>query len=227
MSWCVQCRTGLPRGARFCPQCGTRVSGSEFETAAPEIREDLQEVAVLFADIQGFTSMSERMDPEEVAFLINPLLSSLAGTVYKYSGYVDKFIGDAVMALFGAPVSQEDDAERAVRAGLAMLETIEHHNREESIALALRIGINLGEVEAAELDSEMQLEYADLGDTADLAARLQEVARPNTVLVSETIYERVKGNFVTKRVPPFDLEGISGQVLARRIMGPVESTATV
>jgi class 3 adenylate cyclase len=97
--------------------------------------------------------MSEVMDPEEVTLLLNPLLMSLGDAIYDYEGYVDKFMGDAVMGLFGAPLAHENDPERAVLAGLAMLEIIERHNEESDQSLLLRVGINIGTVVAAQLGS--------------------------------------------------------------------------
>ena len=113
----------------------------KFESVKSELQGDRREVVVLFADLSGFTAMSEKMDPEEVTLLMNRLLQSLADAVYAHEGYVDKFIGDAVMALFGAPLAHEDDPERAVLTGLAMQEVVARHNRTSDNQLALRVGV--------------------------------------------------------------------------------------
>ncbi|MCK5438709.1 MAG: AAA family ATPase, partial [Gemmatimonadetes bacterium] len=250
MKYCTECGTQLPARAKFCSECGTQVPlldspsetapaapaappgptlppglRSKFETARKELRGDRREVAVLFADIKGFTSMSEVMDPEEVTLLMNPLLMSLADAVYDYEGYVDKFMGDAVMALFGAPLAHENDPERAVLAGLGMLEIIERHSQSSDVPLALRVGINVGNVVAAQLGSEMRLQYTVLGDTVNVASRLETAAEPNTVLVSETVYQRISDRFVAEEVPPLTLKGVSEAVRAFRIVGYEESTA--
>ena len=149
MSLCIRCARPLPELARYCPVCGSEVAvespepqesaadrgvssalpfppglREKFDAVRSELRGERREVVVLFADLKGYTRMSERMDPEEVTLLMNRLLRELAGAVYEYEGYVDKFIGDAVMALFGAPLAHEDDPERGVLAGLRMLEIV-------------------------------------------------------------------------------------------------------
>jgi class 3 adenylate cyclase/tetratricopeptide (TPR) repeat protein len=173
---------------------------------------------VLFADLKGYTALSEKLDPEEVTLLMNALLQRLAGAVYDYEGYVDKFIGDAVMALFGAPLAHENDAERAVLAGLAMLDVMADHNASADTPLALRVGVHLGEVVAAHLGSEMQLQYTVLGDTVNVASRLESAAEPNTVLVSEAVQDRVQDRFEEIELPPLSLKGKSEPVRAFRIV---------
>lgn len=240
---CSGCGQPLPPTAKFCPECGarapllkTQAAAGARDTAAapsgvtlpPELRAkveaaraqlsgDRREVAVLFADLKGFTAMSERLDPEEVTLLMNVLLQSLSGAVYDYEGYVDKFIGDAIMALFGAPLAHENDPERAVLAGLAMLEVIVRHNETSEIPLAIRVGINLGEVVAAQLGSEMRQQYTVLGDTVNLASRLETAAEPNTILVSEAVYRRVADRFEAEELPPLTVKGKAEPVRAFRI----------
>ncbi|HUP00905.1 MAG TPA: adenylate/guanylate cyclase domain-containing protein [Gemmatimonadota bacterium] len=240
---CTGCGQPLPPTAKFCPECGARAplprTGMEAEVAAApagptlspglrskieaaraELSGDRREVAVLFADLKGFTAMSERLDPEEVTLLINRLLQSLAGAVYDYEGYVDKFIGDAIMALFGAPLAHENDPERAVLAGLAMLDVVARHNEAADVseALAIRVGINLGEVVAAQIGSEMRQQYTVLGDTVNVASRLENAAESNTVLVSEAVYARVADRFEAEELPPLDIRGKSEPVRAYRIL---------
>nr|MBA3584568.1 tetratricopeptide repeat protein [Gemmatimonadota bacterium] len=190
---------------------------SKIEAARAQLSGDRREVAVLFADLKGFTAMSERLDPEEVTLLMNVLLQALAGAVYDYEGYVDKFIGDAIMALFGAPLAHENDPERAVLAGLAMLGVIVRHNETAEIPLAIRVGINLGEVVAAQLGSEMRQQYTVLGDAVNLASRLETAAEPNTLLVSESVYRRVADRFEGEELPPLTVKGKAEPVRAFRI----------
>ncbi len=242
MSFCIECGAGLPAAAKFCPECGSRVPlpaesppeeapaavpppielppglRAKFEAARAQLRGDRREVVVLFADLKGYTALSEKLDPEEVTLLMNALLQRLAGAVYDYEGYVDKFIGDAVMALFGAPLAHENDAERAVLSGLAMLEVMADHNATAETPLALRVGIHLGEVVAAHLGSEMQLQYTVLGDTVNVASRLESAAEPNTILVSEAVQSRVEDRFEELELPPLSLKGKSEPVRAFRIV---------
>src|SRR5665213_1125821 len=134
---CSSCGSEVPDEARFCPSCGHPVS----------LRGDERRiVTVLFADLAGFTGLSEAMDPESVKNLVDRCFAALAGDVTSHGGRVDKVVGDAIIALFGAPVAHEDDAERAVRAGLQMQQTIRSLSREMPHALELRVGINTGEV---------------------------------------------------------------------------------
>ena len=196
----------------------------KFETVKAELQGDRREVVVLFADLSGFTAMSEKMDPESVTILMNRLLQSLANAVYEYEGYVDKFIGDAVMALFGAPLAHEDDPERAVLAALAMQDVVASHNQSHEIPLALRVGINVGEVVAAHLGTGGRMQYTVLGDTVNVASRLEGQAKLHKVLVSEPVYQRVDHRFDAVEVPPLTLKGKSEPVRAFEI-GAIRATA--
>src|SRR5437763_2225942 len=136
MLTCSSCGRENPDDSRFCNSCGAVLA------AAPESRrEERKVVTVLFADLVGFTSRAERMDPEDVRSLLAPYWHHLRDELERYGGTVEKFIGDAVMALFGAPVAHEDDPERAARAALAIRDWIE----QESEDLSVRVGVNTGE----------------------------------------------------------------------------------
>ena len=128
---CTACGSACEPDFAFCPRCGTARSpapvGADKAAAAPVVRSDGREadrrqVTVLFADLSGFTSLSERLDPEEVRAFQNALFATLAQAIERYDGFVEKFVGDAVMAVFGAPVAHEDDPQRALEAALQMLE---------------------------------------------------------------------------------------------------------
>src|ERR687895_1606369 len=148
-----------------CGSCGT-------ENPAEERRQ----VTVLFADLSGYTAVAERMDPEAVKALVDRALMRLGQEVERYGGTVDKYIGDNVMAIFGAPVAHEDDAERAVRAGLGMQAAMAEVNEglPDGVHFALRVGINTGEVLAGAVGEA----YTVVGDTVNVASRLQSAARP-------------------------------------------------
>lgn len=244
VSLCVRCAQPLPELARFCPLCGSEITvefpGSpvsviesavpsalplpaglreKFDAVRSELRGERREVVVLFADLKGYTRMSEKMDPEEVTILMNRLLRELAGAVYEYEGYVDKFIGDAVMALFGAPLAHEDDPERGALAGLRMLEIVRAYPDASQYDLALRVGIHVGEVIAAHMGSEMNLQYTVVGDTVNVASRLEGAAEPNSVLVSEAVWNRVRRTFEGTELPPLLLKGKSEPIRGWRIHG--------
>ncbi len=154
--------------------------------AGPEA--DRRQVTVLFADLTGFTALSERLDPEEVRAFQNALFESLARIIRRYDGFVEKFVGDAVMAVFGAPVAHEDDPQRALGAALEMLEESAALSRQWAARLgspvALHIGVHTGPVVAGSLGGPAGGAYAVTGDTVNTTARLLSAAPSGTALVS-------------------------------------------
>ena len=174
---CSSCGSEVPGGARFCPSCGHPVSFRGDERRV---------VTVLFADLAGFTGFSESMDPESVKNLVDGCFAALAGDVTSFGGRVDKVVGDAIIALFGAPVAHEDDAERAVRAGLQMQQTIRSMSEGTAQRLELRVGINTGEVLVGAIRAGG--DYTAMGDVVNVASRLQTMAQPGSVVVGETTY---------------------------------------
>src|SRR5918994_1778921 len=186
---CAACGTENPADAQFCMACGARLErrcGNCGGPAPPELErppEERRQVTVLFADLSGYTAVAERMDPEAVKALIDRALMRLGQEVERYGGMVDKYIGDNVMAIFGAPVAHEDDAERAVRAGLGMQAAMAEVNEglPPGEHMDLRVGVNTGEVLAGSVGQD----YTVIGDTVNVAARLQSAARPGSVTVGE------------------------------------------
>ncbi|HUP21097.1 MAG TPA: adenylate/guanylate cyclase domain-containing protein, partial [Gemmatimonadota bacterium] len=236
---CGDCGGALPPGAKFCPQCGAGVQAAadasevvetpavpavppelaeKYAEARAALRGDRREVVVLFADLSGYTTLSETMDPEEVSLLMHRLLGELAAVVHKYEGYVDKYIGDAVMALFGAPIAHENDAERAVLAALELLDAVERKNQETGRDLAIRVGLNLGDVVAAQIGAESRLQYTAMGDVVNVASRLEGRAETNTVLISESVHARIADRFETEEREPLDLKGRKEPVGAYRVV---------
>ena len=162
---CPTCGADTPPGARFCPSCGHALVS----------RQDERRVAtVLFADLVGFTRLSESADPEQVKNIVDRCFERLAAEIVTYGGQVDKVIGDALVAIFGAPVAHEDDAERAVRAGLRMQERLEQLNRDAGTDLRMRVGINTGEVLVGAIRAGG--DYTAMGDVVNTASRLQSIA---------------------------------------------------
>lgn len=170
-----------------------------------------KQVTVLFADISGFTALSERLDPEDVVTLTNEVLKELAEAVYQYEGYIDKFVGDAVMAVFGAPVAHEDDPERALRTGLAMRERIEGFNRRWIDRLGepldVHVGVNTGPVVAGNVGPDLRLSYTVMGDTVNTAARLVDVAAPGQILISRSTYRLAQEAFTFVVHDPISVKG--------------------
>ena len=150
--------------------------GTPTALPASSLEGERKLVTVMFADISGFTAMAETMDPEAVRDLMNGCFERLVPIVEKYGGTVDKFIGDEIMALFGAPVAHENDPERALRAALEMMEALEAFNVERSTDLGVHFGINTGLVIAGGIGTRERQEYSVMGDAVNLASRLEEVS---------------------------------------------------
>ena len=213
---CDSCGAVLPDGARFCMECGTAVSGAKAapEPARPEpatsepSRDERRTVTVLFADLSGYTSVAERLDPESVKRELERILGRLGEEVVRYGGYIDKFIGDNVMAIFGAPVAHGDDAARAVRAGLAMQAAMGELNaplaEQHGVTFRLCVGINTGEALAGRVGDS----YTVIGDTVNVAARLQAAAAPGSVTVGEGTYRATRDAIGFQALPePLTLKG--------------------
>jgi adenylate cyclase len=194
--------------------------------AAPEVRD----VTVLFADIVGFTSMAEKMTPDAVSLLLNDYLSRMTDVVFKYEGTLDKYIGDAIMAVFGAPLDMPDHACRAVRAALEMRERLEEYNaeRREGPLLRIRIGINSGKAVAGEIGSVNKKEYTVLGDTVNTASRLESsVAKPMMIVIGENTFAAAREEFECRPLGPATLKGKEKEVAVFEVVGPLEEGAQV
>ncbi len=179
---CPACGAPVPEGARFCPSCGR----------ALVVRHDERRVAtVLFADLVGFTTFSEAADPEHVKGTVDRCFERLVADVAAFGGQVDKIVGDAIVALFGAPVAHEDDAERAVRAALRMQQTLAAMRAADGFDVEMRIGVNTGEVLVGALRAGG--DYTAMGDVVNTASRLQTAAAPGEVLVGPDTYAATAG----------------------------------
>jgi len=224
---CAACGTANEPDDRFCGECGAPLASaggtpapavSPTPTAVAAPAEERRQVTVLFADLVGFTSLAERLDPEDVRDITTDCLRQLAAEAVRFEGTVDKLIGDAVMILFGAPVAHEDDPARALRAALAMQRALERFNealqRTHGLALRLRIGVESGEVIAGPREVGGMVEYTVIGDAVNVAARLQTAAAPGTILVGEGTSERIDGGFHLQGVEPMTLKGRERPVAA-------------
>ncbi|MEO0105958.1 MAG: tetratricopeptide repeat protein, partial [candidate division WOR-3 bacterium] len=200
------------------PESLVRKIISTKDTAVKERRN----VTVVFADISGFTSISEKLDPEELTLLMNKCFQKLGMMVYRYEGIIDKFIGDCIMAIFGAPVSHEDDPERAILSSLDMQNALEEINEElkEGIKkLDIHIGINTGEVIAGRIGSDLQMEYTVMGDTVNVAQRLKDIATPGTILVGPETYQRTRYVFDFIKLEPIKLKGKEELIIPYEVIG--------
>jgi len=172
-----------------------------------------RDISVLFADIVEFTAMAESMRPAEVAALLDTFLSRTADAIFAEQGTIDKFLGDAILAVFGAPVDQPDHASRAVRAAQAMREIVGAMNREGAFApLRVRYAINSGVAIAGDIGPAQRQEYTVLGDVVNIAARLKDVAAPDQLVVSRATYERIQPRIPATVLGEFSVRGRLGKV---------------
>src|ERR671922_2199900 len=211
---CPNCGAENPPRAKFCIECGNSLAttGPKPAAAAPAAAaepppEERRRATVLFADLSGYTAAAERMDPEAVKALVDRTLRRLGDEIERFGGTIDKFIGDNVMGVFGAPITHEDDPERAVRAGLAMQAAMEEANQQSrekfGVGFSLRVGINSGEVMAGAVGDH----YTVMGDPVNVAARLQDAARSDTVTVGESTYRATREAVSYERLEPLTLKG--------------------
>lgn len=179
-----------------------------------------REVTVLFVDVANFTATTNAIESEEAFHFINEMMRLLVEVTHKYEGSVDKFTGDGMMALFGAPVSHENDPERAVRAALEMQDVVAPVQarlaQSHGFDLRIRIGINTGTVIAGRLGNDLHMEYTVIGDTVNLASRLESAAKPGTVLVSYATYQRTRPLFHYRILPPISVKGFAGTIRANQ-----------
>jgi adenylate cyclase len=191
-------------------------------TVLPPPEADRRPVTVLFADLSGFTTLSERLDPEEVRAFQSDLFQEMASVVEHYEGFVEKFVGDAIMAVFGAPLAHEDDPERSLRAALAMHDRMGAINRRWEYrlgeSLALHIGVNTGPVVAGNLGATSGAAYAVTGDTVNTASRLQGAAQPGQTLVGVTTYSLTQHVFEFEGVGDLALKGKAEPLQVYRLL---------
>lgn len=191
---CPACGFTCDAAFLFCPRCGAAQKPAEAEPEA-----DRREVTLLFADLTGFTSLAERLDPETVRSFQNALFAAMARAVAHFDGFTEKFVGDAVMAVFGAPRAHEDDPARALQAALEMLRHVDDLNAlwapRLGRAVTLHIGVHSGPVVAGSLGSAAGGTYAVTGDTVNTASRLLSAAAPGTVLVSDATHALTRHRF--------------------------------
>jgi adenylate cyclase len=182
-----------------------------------------RQVTVLFCDVRGFTPLSERLSPEEVVLLLNDFYNLMIETTFKYDGTLDKFLGDAVMAVFGAPMAHPDHSARAIRTALAMQEGItglnERRVRDGKEAIAVGIGVSAGEAVAGTVGTEDRMEYTVIGDSVNLAARLESNAKPGQILISHRTYERVRDLVDARPLGRIRVKGKEEEVEVYEVLG--------
>jgi class 3 adenylate cyclase len=200
---CRNCGQENPEIARFCLACAAPLTARP-----PPSQETRKTVTVVFVDVVGSTALGERLDAESLRTVIGRYFEEMSSVVERHGGKVEKFIGDAVMAVFGIPVVHEDDALRAVRAAVEMRDALTPLNaeleREHGVSIQVRIGVNSGEVVAGDAASEQRFAT---GDAVNMAARLEQAARPGEILVGETTHRLVRDAVTAEAIEPLALKG--------------------
>ena len=195
MPSCQACGQENPEGFRFCGACGA-------ELAPPAARREVRKtVTVVFCDVTGSTALGERLDPEAMRRTMGRYFEEIRLIVERHGGTVEKFIGDAVMAVFGIPVAHEDDALRAVRAVAEIRERLSALGEQLSVALSFRTGVNTGEVVAGEGETLVT------GDAVNVAARLEQAASPGEILIGAETLSLVRDAVTVQPVEPLELKG--------------------
>ncbi len=211
---CPSCDEEVALSAAYCPRCGSRTDHGQASASESEVRL----ATVLFGDVKGFTAMSEKLAPEEVTDIMNRCFEALSQPVIQYGGTVDKYVGDAIMARFGAPRAHEDDSVRAIFAALAMQQSFGQIaadlHVERGLDLAMRIGINTGQVLAGEVGSAAFRQFTLMGNAVNVASRLEHEAPPGGVLVGESTYRLARHAFEFRAMPPLEIRGQSQLVPA-------------
>ena len=180
-------------------------------------------VTVLFADIADSSAFAERVDPERLHQLMNHILQLVAETVHRYEGTVNQYLGDGLMALFGAPIALEDHPLRAVQAALSIQETIRGYNpqfrREHGLELRLRVGLNTGSVVVGRIGDDLRMDYTAVGNTTHVAARLQAMAEPGVILMSHETHRFVDGYVLCELLGPIEVRGQREPVVTYKVNG--------
>ena len=216
MAACPRCGTETTEGAKFCLECGTRLSSPRGARGS-----ERKVVTALFCDLVGSTARAEGADPEDVHATLTPYHARVKDQIVRLEGTVEKFVGDAVMAVFGAPKTHEDDPERAIRAALAILDSVEALNSELDDHLSVRIGINTGEVLVSIDADPLAGEAMVAGDAVNTAARLQTAAPAGATVVGEPTYRATRDLFDFEELEPASLPGKTGLVTMWRVVAPV------
>src|SRR5262245_62139950 len=241
-SVCAACGAANPPGNKFCGQCGTALAPamtptkfSSPETYTPKhlaekiltsksmLEGERKQVTVLFADMKGSMELLADRDPEDARKLLDPILEHMMEAVHRYEGTVNQVMGDGIMALFGAPLAHEDHAVRACYAALRMQESVKRYaegvRRTEGIPIQIRVGLNSGEVVVRSIGSDLKMDYTAVGQTTHLAARMEQMATPGSVLMTPEALGLAEGFIQVKPLGPARVKGISARVEAYEING--------
>ena len=228
---CSECGKVNALGSKFCNECGQRLDEAvEKEEKIPTTDSERKHVTVLFSDLSGYTAMTERLDPEEVKEIMSRIFGEITQVITKYEGFIERFIGDAVMAVFGVPKAHEDDPVRAIRAAREIHELVEAISPEfeEKVGrpLSMHSGINTGLVVTGEIDVEKGT-HGITGDTINLASRFEGLAKAGEIVVGQDTYRQAEGYFDFEELESAKVKGKAEPVQVFRVLSAKERPVTV
>src|SRR5215468_1585156 len=230
--FCPSCGTGNLPGAKFCQQCATPLASAAPDTRRTRVplaytpsyltakilasraalEGERKQVTVMFADIKGSLALIEGVDPEEARQRLDPVLHLMMEAVHRYEGTVNHLLGDGIMALFGAPVAHEDHAARACYAALAMQAAMQRYaeevRRTQGLAVQIRVGLNAGEVVVRAIGNDLHMDYSAVGQTTHLAARMEQLATPGSILLTAATLRLVDGMVRVNALGPVPVKGL-------------------
>jgi len=249
---CPRCQARIPLDREFCGKCGqdlreakapAPVDYSKPQTYTPRflaekilstgksLEGERKLVTVLFADVAGYTSMSEKLDPEEVHQVMEGCFQILMDEIHRYEGTIDKFTGDGVMALFGAPLAHEDHAQRACYAAMAIQKALETYGQKVEkdckVPFKMRVGLNSGPVIVGSVGKDLKMDYTAVGDTVNLASRMQTMAEPGRILVSADVHKMARDFFNFKARGKMTVKGKAEVVEAYELLEPTEVASRI
>src|SRR5262245_42214546 len=237
---CPACGTSNAGTQKFCGECGGPLTGTTSKVASPEsytpqhlaekiltsraaLEGERKQVTVLFADLKGSMELLADLDPEEARKILDPVLDHMMEAVHRYEGTVNQVMGDGIMALFGAPLAHEDHAVRACYAALRMQESIKRYSeglrRVEGVPIRIRIGLNSGEVVVRAIGSDLHMDYTAVGQTTHLAARMEQLAAPDTIAVTGATLVLAEGFVEVKSLGPTPIKGLAEAVEVYEVTG--------
>src|SRR5207248_9751539 len=231
---CPSCGTPVTPGKKFCRSCGAaltaepagRFAGPDsytpkhlaerILTSKAALEGERKQVTVLFADLKGSMELLADRDPEEARKLLDPVLERMMEAVHRYEGPVNQVMGDGIMALFGAPLAHEDHAVRACYAALRRQESVKRYSdgvrRAEGVPVRIRVGLNSGEVVVRAIGSDLRMDYTAVGQTTHLAARMEQLADPGTILITGETLRLAEGHIEVKPLGPVPVKGLNAPV---------------
>ena len=225
-SICPSCQSPNPPGYQFCGDCGHKLEEPPpKEKPIPPTDSERKHVTVLFSDMSGYTAMTEKLDPEETKEIMGKIFGEISTVVTKYEGFIEKFIGDAVMALFGVPKSHEDDPVRAIKVAWKIHDIVSSispkYEKRTGKPLAMHTGICTGLVVTGEVNLEKGT-HGVLGDTINMASRFSGLAKPGEIVVSPDTYHQAEGYFNFEAIEPTTVKGKAEPVRPYKVLTPKE-----